>query len=92
MPGLISEERFVELIEQIPVLSEKIDRILSVLDTIAENGSTIGMDRSPEGDPFELDPNRMQQERAVLEEIRRKKEESAKLRREADELERQLDL
>jgi len=92
MSGKISPERFVELIEQIPVMQEKLDRILTTMDHIATNG-VIGMNRKFDGDTaFDFDPTKVAEDKEVQEAVRKKREESQRLQREADELEKELEI
>ena len=92
MSGKISPERFVELIEQIPVMQEKLDRILTTMDKIAEYG-IIGLNRKFDGDSaFDFDPTRIVEDKVLQEEVRKKREESQKLAKEADELEKELEI
>ena len=92
MSGKISPERFVELIEQIPVMQEKLDRILVTMEHIKENG-IIGLNRKFDGDTaFDIDPSQAAADKALQEQVRKKREASQKLAHEADDLEKELEI
>lgn len=89
--GEITEQRFVELMEQIPVMAEKLDRIMSFLDHIQEHG-LLGVRKDDEASsPFEVDSAAFADDQRKMELIQQKKREVEKLMREANELERELD-
>ena len=90
--GLITEERFVELIEKIPVMQEKLDRILSALKRMEESNNLKGFKRDIESDPFDFDKSRVEQDEASIEVMNTKRAESERLKQEADAIERELDL
>lgn len=90
-----SDKELAELIGQIPVMNEKIDRILHTLDKIAETNTLLGLKRgedAEESDPLEFDLAQFEMDTEMMEEIRRKREASRKLAAEADELESTLGL
>ena len=92
MSGKISPERFVELIEQIPVMQKKLDRILVTIGEIKKNGAT-GLNRKFDGETaFDFDPSRVAADKKLQDKVRKKREESQKLANEADELERELEV
>jgi len=92
MGGKIDENRFVELMNQIPVMAVKLDRILNVMEQIAENGA-IGLNRKFDGDTaFDFDPAKVKADKTLQEEVRKRREHSRKLAAEADEIERELEI
>lgn len=83
----MTEEKFVELMNQIPVMSEKLDRVIHALNKIAENQSFEGIVFNDDSYPhieysevkFEEDNNK----RKTAEELRKK---AAELIKDADDI------
>jgi len=89
----INEARFIELMNEIPIMAAKLDRILDVMTKIEEHG-VMGLNRKFDDDDtvFKFDPRQLAEDQALQAEVLRKREESRKLQREADDLERELNI
>jgi len=71
--------------ERIPVMEEKLNRLLLAFSKIADN--------STEGEPFvEYSDDKHREQQVTLDLIQEKVEEAKKLQKEADELREQLDI
>ena len=90
----MTEDQFIEYMERIPAMEEKLDRLLLAFSKIVENGNLTGIVfNSTEGEPFvEFSENKQREQQVTLDIIHEKVEEARKLQKEADELREQLDI
>jgi len=90
----MSEDQFIAYMERIPVMEEKLNRLLLAFSKIAENGNMTGIVfNSTEGEPFvEYSDDKHREQQVTLDLIQEKVEEAKKLQKEADELREQLDI
>ncbi len=84
-----SEQRFVEIIERIPVIEEKLDKLLLALDKIATNNNLIGINIG--GDiPFEYSETKEAEDTIKKNNYHELNEKARKLKEEADAISDEL--
>lgn len=91
MPGLISEERFVQIIERIPAIEEKLDRLLLALGKMEINGNLMGI--NIDGDiPLEYSETKEAEDADKKKKCYELNEKAIKLKTEANEISDELGL
>ena len=63
---MITEEKFVELMERIPVMEEKLNELLLTLNKIAESGNLMGIKQSDDFPHFTYDDQKAADDAELL--------------------------
>jgi hypothetical protein len=90
MPGLITEKRFVELVEMIPVMQQKLDRVLSLVEQISKTG-ILGISENQSGE-IEFSEALYEQHVQKIKYMDELKAKAEKLQREADQIAKEFEL
>lgn len=89
--GLITEERFVELMEQIPVMHEKLDRLFNAFNEIIARGSLEGITLNEEEfPPIEFTQDKLDQDQQKRAELQAKQEEVRRMNQEINDIRDEL--
>ena len=86
----ITEEEFVRLMNRIPVMEEKLNRLLLVFEKIIENKSMAGVRETDEFPHVEYSQEQADRDNIEVQGIEEKLEKARKLKEEADELQRKF--
>ena len=89
--GKITEEKFVELMERIPVMEEKLDALLLAFEKISQNRNGIGIVTNSEFPPFTFSEEVAQDHELIKAQMEEKRREAERLQQEANELRDKLD-
>ena len=84
-----SEQRFVEIIERIPMIEEKLDKLLLAFDKIIENNNLMGIKINSEI-PLEYDETKEAEDIIKRKNYHDLNEKARQLKAEADELGNEL--
>ena len=83
----LTEDKFVEYMERIPILMTELDRVLSVLARIEQQNDILSLQL----DLFEIDEEKLAEHQEIKRRIQEKRDAIATLQSEANELEKQLE-
>jgi cell shape-determining protein MreC len=89
--GKMTEEKFVELMERIPVMEEKLNALLFAFEKISKNQNSFGIITNSEFPPFTFSEKAAQDHELIKAQIEKKRREAEKLQQEANELRDKLD-
>lgn len=88
----MTEERFVELMNRIPAMEEKLNKLLLAFEKISQNQNMMGIKKNDEFPPLEFDEDIAAEHESVLQRAREKEIKAEELKRQAYELRSQLDI
>jgi len=88
----LTEEQFIEMMNRIPVMEEKLDKLLFAFEKILESDKPIGIKKNNHFPPYEFDQDLADNQESIAIEIERKREEARRLKEEADALSKQFEL
>ena len=86
----MTEERFVELMNRIPIMEEKLERLLLAFDKIVESGNLLGIKRNEEFPHFEYDEGKAEDDKMLLKLSGEKLAAAEELQKEANEIRNKL--
>ena len=85
----LTEAKFVEFINRMPVMEEKLDRLLFALQKIVDSNSLMGI-KPDENGYFEYSEEKSKEDEIKLANYRMMTDEAKELQRQADEIGREL--
>ena len=88
----MTEEEFNELMNRIPIMEEKLNRLLLAFEKISENENFLGIIKNESFPPLEYDKVKEETDNILYSSAKMKEEEAKKLQEEANAIREELGL